>query len=590
MAVKQRHLLAIVLVLMLVVVTACSGNDNGGNNGAKADNDHANNGAAADNSAGNDGKNDKPADTGNNGGNAGNDAAAEPLGKYDPPIEVSTVRIINDTYKFAEGDTIDNNVWYKAYADELGIKIKNDWVVSGDGVGGPGEQKMNVSIASGDLPDIIPVNPNQLQQLIDADLVMDMTDVFEKYASPLTKEIMNADGGYAMKSASSGGKLMALPNTGSSMDGAAMIWLRSDWLKKLNLPEPKTMDDVYAIIDAFTNQDPDGNNKKDTVGIALNKDIMGGYAGLDGFFNAFHAYPGIWFKDASGKLVNGSVQPETKAALAKLAELYKSGQIDKEFGVKDGGKAGESQGAGKNGFSFGQMWNPLWPMVSSKDNDPNAEWQSYPLASVDDQPARPQVTLAVGGYYAVNKKAKHPEAAVKLMNLYIEKSFGESSDPNKYGNANGLEVFKYAIELASPPTKNLDAHKAVTEALKSGDASKLNPEQTLYYDKISSYLKKENGTNERWAYDRVFGETGSFVVIDKYVSENLLMNNEFYGAPTPTMVSKGSSLKKMELEVFTKIIMGSSPIDAFDKFVKDWNSVGGEAMTKEVNEWYQAQQ
>jgi len=580
MAFKQRYLLAIVLVFLLIAATACSsGNgNNGGNNGAKPDN------GASDNSAGN-------ASKGNAEGNGGNgEAAIEPLGKYDPPIEVSTVRIINDTYKFAEGDTIDSNVWYKAYEEELGIKIKNDWVVSGDGVGGPGEQKMNVSIASGDLPDIIPVNANQLQQLIEADLVMDMTDVFEKYATPLTKEIMNADGGYAMKSATSGGKLMALPNTGSSMDGAAMIWLRSDWLKKLNLPDPVTMDDVYRIIDAFTNEDPDGNNKKDTVGIALNKDIMGGYAGLDGFFNAFHSYPGIWFKDASGKLVNGSIQPETKMALAKLAEMYKKGQIDKEFGVKDAGKAGESQGAGKNGFSFGQMWNPLWPMVSSKDNDPNAEWQSYPLVSVDDQPARPQVSLAVGGYYAVNKDAKHPEAAVKLMNMFIEKSYGEMADPNKYGNANGLEVFKYAVEIAAPATKNLDAHKAVTAAITSGDASKLNPEQKLYYDKISSWLKKEEGTNERWAYDRVFGETGSFVVIDKYVSNNLLMNNEFFGAPTPTMVSKGSSLKKMELEVFTKIIMGSSPIDDFDKFVKDWNSVGGEAITKEVNDWYQEQQ
>lgn len=41
----------------------------------------------------------------------------------------------------------------------------------------------------------------------------------------------------------------------------------------------------------------------------------------------------------------------------------------------------------------------------------------------------------------------------------------------------------------------------------------------------------------------------------------------------------------MEEEVFTKIIMGDS-IDLFDKFVEDWKKLGGDQITKEINEWY----
>ena len=40
--------------------------------------------------------------------------------------------------------------------------------------------------------------------------------------------------------------------------------------------------------------------------------------------------------------------------------------------------------------------------------------------------------------------------------------------------------------------------------------------------------------------------------------------------------------------MFVRIIMGDVPVDEFDKFVDNWNALGGAQMTKEVNEWYQS--
>ncbi len=37
-----------------------------------------------------------------------------------------------------------------------------------------------------------------------------------------------------------------------------------------------------------------------------------------------------------------------------------------------------------------------------------------------------------------------------------------------------------------------------------------------------------------------------------------------------------------------KIVMGKVPVDEFDKFVAQWKQLGGEQITKEVNEWYNA--
>ncbi|MCK9912695.1 hypothetical protein MXD81_26310, partial [Microbacteriaceae bacterium K1510] len=72
---------------------------------------------------------------GGSGGNAANGAAGSPEGtaspsaqpsaapvdpnaKYDPPIELTTVRYTDSSFKFNGGDSIDDNVWYRAYESE----------------------------------------------------------------------------------------------------------------------------------------------------------------------------------------------------------------------------------------------------------------------------------------------------------------------------------------------------------------------------------------------------------------------------------------------------------------------------------------
>jgi putative aldouronate transport system substrate-binding protein len=66
----------------------------------------------------------------------------------------------------------------------------------------------------------------------------------------------------------------------------------------------------------------------------------------------------------------------------------------------------------------------------------------------------------------------------------------------------------------------------------------------------------------------------------------MLSLNPFTGAPTRTMNSRLSNLNDLRDEVFTKIIMGTSPLSDFDVFVQDWKRQGGDDITREVNEWY----
>ncbi|GIP10638.1 family 1 extracellular solute-binding protein [Paenibacillus macerans] len=556
-----------VIVLASLMLAACSG---GGGDGANGDPG----GASKDNQ------------------NQASAADDGPLGKYDPAIEVSFVRDLSDVVEnnvlgVLKGETIDNNRWTQLYEDELGIKIKYDWVVKGSPTSDQYLQKINVTLASGDLPDVIPVNATQLKQLADSDQIEDMTELYEKYASPFTKKVLSEEGTSVFDAATFDGKLMAVPQLESSMERAMYIWIRTDWLDKLGLKPPKTMADVLAISKAFTEGDPDGNGKKDTFGLGVTKDLWGGAMGLEGFMAGYDAYPNIWVEDASGKLVFGSTQPEVKKALQVLQDMAKNGQIDQEFGVKDGGKVSEQISAGKIGMEYGEQWNSIWPLQLNRDNDPNAQWQAFPIVSESGETPKVPLKFSTTRFFAVKKGAAHPEAVIKMFNLHLEKNWGETAEFDKYFAPPEAEsVWQLSPVTPYPVKKNVDAFRAIDAARKAGDFSTLTGEAKTIQEKLEAYASGSSDGFALWGWERIYGEEGSMGIADHYDKNNQFLREKFVGAPTPTMVERKATLEKLQNEVFVKIILGD-PIDKFDQFVADWKKLGGDQITQEVNEWYE---
>lgn len=506
--------------------------------------------------------------------------AIDPMGKYDPPIEITSVRDLNPSTLFKPGESIENNVWTREYEQILGIKIKYLWTTKG---GSGFEQKLNVSMASGDLPDITSVNAIQMQQLVESDQLEDLTELYEKYASPFTKKILVQDGGNALKSATSGGKLIALPWTVSAIESAPVLWVRTDWLKKLNLPEPKTMNDVFTIAEAFKNKNPSGNSPEKAFGLGVSKELFPGFPTLSGYFNGYHAYPRIWVKDASGNLVYGSIQPEIKPALLKLQEMYKAGLIDREFAVKDSGKSIEDIANGKLGIYYGMWWNPAYPLQDAMNKDPEMEWQGYAVPSIDENPAKIQVPFPVNSYFVVKKGSAHPEAVIKLLNLFMERNYSDNAEFEKFGiDKDGFQYVNYPLVAAYEANHNMNIHLHLLDALNKKDPSALSGEESGYYAKILDY---RNGNRKNWTEEGMHGRFSGWPGIIEKEKNNLIVNQEFFGTPTKTMGERNSALFKLEEETFTKIIMGAAPIDEFDNFVTKWNSLGGKEITQEVKEW-----
>lgn len=456
--------------------------------------------------------------------------------------------------------------------------MKYDWVVDQANE----VEKMNVTLASGDLPDILNVRDTQLQRLVEAGQVADLTDAYNKYASDQLKTFLSAGDGVALKTVTNDGKMVAIPNFTGTLDSAHMVWIRQDWMKKLNLQQPKTMDDLIAIAQAFVNNDPDGDGKKDTYGLvltkALNTDSM---FQPTGFFNGYHAYIDSWVQDASGNYAYSTIQPEVKTVLAKLQELYKTGIIDPEFGTKDATKTGETVNSGKAGMFFGPMFAPF-PVGDSVKNDKNADWIPYPIPSIDGKPAVVQTSVSISNYYAVHAGYEHPEALIKMLNYQIEKMYGENAatERRKFTGESDQGWHLATVSLL-PPDKNLNFQIQIKAALDANDPSSLDVEGKGYYDGIMKY---RDGDRSAWWQERIFGPESSQNVIKYYKDNNLTYVNPFVYAPTKSMTSYKSTLEKLQLETFTKIIYGAAPIDEFDKFVASWKKLGGDKITTEVNE------
>ena len=107
---------------------------------------------------------------------------------YDEPVQITTALVENAGIQWHDGDTYDDNPWYREYKERFNIEVTNKWIVSSDY-----STKLNLSIADGDLPDVFFCSADQFQQLYEAGMIHDLTDVYEQYASDTLKGYMEAE-------------------------------------------------------------------------------------------------------------------------------------------------------------------------------------------------------------------------------------------------------------------------------------------------------------------------------------------------------------------------------------------------------------
>ncbi|SDW71477.1 extracellular solute-binding protein [Paenibacillus sp. CF384] len=506
-------------------------------------------------------------------------AVLDPYTPYKETVSF-TKGVIKGSENFPEGDSFSNNDYTRYVKEQMNIETKIAWEVDRNNY----DQKIALSIASQEIPDMMVVDRKTFKQLIDNDLIWDMTDIYEKTISPFLRKQYDSYGERLFKEVTVDGKLMGIPatNIGYCQN---VLWIRKDWLEKLNLEVPKTLDEVLNVAKQFIEKDPGGNGAGKTVGLTTVDTVFSGYNsrfGLDTIFSVFGAYPGSWVNQ-DGKPVYGSVMSEMKPALTLMRDLYKQGILDKEFAIRKGEDREALLASGQLGMYFGVWW-PAGGQTAAVTNNPDADWIAVSAPINEDGKLTTVENDPLAGIVVVSKKFKHPEAIVKALNAGYDSLRGngeagaasyEHWNKNSPGMGWGTMPIPIAIDYNNAIEVLLDD---LNRALEADDPSLITLKGfTGTFDRI-----KANRANPKADINMYLEEQARIVGTAAAVDENLeLVPAAFFGQ-TDTMTTKWSNLRKLETEMMIQTIMGERSIEDFDKFVTQWYAIGGQEITNEI--------
>lgn len=516
-------------------------------------------------------------------------AETTPFGRYPEEVIYTLGKMTGmNNSNLPKGDTYEDNGYTRYLKKQLNIQNKD---VFEAGENDNYQETVSMTIASRELPDVMVVNDmDMLQLLVDNDLIEDLTQVYEDCTSSRIKDIYNSYGSEILDNVTFDGKLMALPETNID-DGPSLCWLRKDWMDKLGLDAPETVEDVENIVHEFVQKDPGGNGKGETVGLVCDDELTGGCGYSyeyqnDIIFASFGAFPKQWIYNKDGEVVYGSVQNEAKAALGKLRQMYQQGTLDNNFLMRESSNIIELIVSGKCGSFFGPWWSPNNPLMSAMQKNPNAEWQPYLIQTDKDGQTSFASQNPNDKYVVVRKGYKHPEIVMKIVSVLF--------NDLRYDEEDVREMERYYQDNVDPTARPLainvdykDALMRCYDSLKDAIQGRKKLEdlgllEGAYYISCSKYLDRKKDTSAQKSWEDWAAYASRMTACSVLRKGQTRQVKSLFFGETKTMKSNWWRLEELEKKVYLEIVTGQKPLSYFDEFVKEWNRQGGEKIRGEV--------
>ena len=474
-----------------------------------------------------------------------------------------------------DGNTYEDNAYTRYLRKMLNIQNDNVYMESEDRY----DEFVNILVKDQTLPDVLVVSDREtLKEMVENDLVEDLTDVYENCTSPRIKAMFESYGGDLLDAGKFDGKLMAIPETVTD-HGPRLLWLRKDWMDELGLDEPKTLDDAFDIIKTFTENRMGASEGENPVGLVCDTSLVGSTSSsysVDPVFDKFHASPQRWV-NKKGDIVYGSVTQETKNALSYLHKLYERGIIDPNFALRAQNNLRDLVINGKCGAFFGLWWTPNNPLVDVYEKDKEADWEPYYLQIPEDKDT--YASFQDNKYVVVRKGYEHPEIVMKIISVLFDYTRYEADDADEVNEYFALNV----DPTARPLVINVDYNEATFQitkdirAVENGTKKEesLSAIEKSYYDACENFLHGKSPTPEDWAAYK-----SRISAVGLLVDGNYRSVEKNYLDDTDGEIPK--SLQQLEKDTFIQIIMGVKPITYFDTFVQEWYEQGGEVLTEQI--------
>ena len=274
-----------------------------------------------------------------------------------------------------------------------------------------GWERVNVAIASGDLPDLVTgqlATAATAQWMRDGILVPlnDYLPDLPHVRARLEEESWTAvDGTY-----------YGYPFVNQKSTTNAALTVRGDWLDSLGLDVPVTLAEFRDVLRAFTNDDPDGNGQDDTYGISSTGPI--------GNFNfALYAYGvqyGDWALDESGTPIPRHEHPGFRDAMVYLNGLWDEGLIDPEFMLNDRNLMEEKWYQGRSGYITPALFRHVNRLESNlRAVTPQGRLVYHPAPVGPDGDSGYALTGKSGMFTAITIAAEDPRRVAEFLDFFV---------------------------------------------------------------------------------------------------------------------------------------------------------------------------
>lgn len=442
------------------------------------------------------------------------------------------------------------------------------------------EDNLNVKLAAGEMPDVLKITnrqnmPKYVTQGILAPIPLETIEQF----APTYKKFLDDNYPELWDGVMYDGQVYAIPMTNLNGSYPTVVIWRKDWLDNVGISKiPETIGEYEEAFYKFRNEDPDRDGQKDTYGLSdfALPNILGafGYPGISDFKGAAKGDAGrsIQFTLRDGNVVIAAIQPEMKEALALLQKWYKDGLIDPEFitsenttGYWADSQAFYNEKIGITGMSMFYHWrHVLNPDIQDdagggqfkafKEAVPNGKVEfGVPAIGPNGVSGTPTWDTSSHPIAITTKAAKDP-AKLELLLKMIEAAV---TDYEYYLTlTNGVKDVDWKLD--GDKFINLASGEALADSNKKGK-NVLNAK--VSYD---PFLKKRD------AFDYSFADQYAKVPGHRAV----------YVPNVEEFPKYSTTLNKLTVDAYFKIITGEASIDSFDAYVTQYLANGGDALQK----------
>jgi len=204
------------------------------------------------------------------------------------------------------------------------------------------------------------------------------------------------------------------------------VIVRQDWLDNLGLETPHTLDELAAVAQAFTEDDPDGNGKDDTTGfIDRAESFQLTFRMISGWFGAGDTFE----VDDSGQVVPSLTTQPFMDAMAWYRDVYKSGAVNQEFITTQKQNQQDAIAQGKGGIVVTGLFEAKNYMALAQNADPETPmaWALINDMTHGDVERRilSDTGGGVGGLLAISKENVPTEEGLKYILGFIDSLLDE---------------------------------------------------------------------------------------------------------------------------------------------------------------------